>query len=571
MELDGLAVSADRGFRLAMDVLPWWLRGGDAVEPLLTVRNMKRARKENQDSTRVLQRLIQEELIDNSHSVVLTMRPEPHYHEQLAAAEEELVKATSSALTESQRRQIDEDAAALALAQNAEQDVSVLPTLHVSDIARHILRHDVTCAALVDEGPALWSVNAPCNGITYVRARVSMKSFPSHLIPWLPLFSFLVTRVGNAELDYRQLSQKLKMTTGGVRTGSDLVFSAETFGKANAELTLTVSALDRLAPAAVDTMFSILRSPRFEDRARVKTLISQRLLSVSQSLQEGAGSYARSAAAQALSGAHALSEGMGGLTQVRHSMQHLPKDNASDASLDLVISYMQHISSIVSAHFSSSVSMQPGSCLRVCVSAQRSGVDPDLARALRLNLVDVAHAANDTAGHVDPLTSFAPKVLDAPLYLSLPTQVNSVVRVHRTAPYSHPSAPLLLIASRLMSSTCAYIHSPSSTSIPTFILHLSPTLPFFFLSLSPPPFPPHPPGRPIPLLPSPPLLASPQHVPHAPPSAFCTSMLERSAAREPPREQFAVTAVPHPPVFAQLRRGRVLELRRNVLVLFVRR
>ena len=435
-----------------------------------TVRNMKRARNENKDNTHVLQTLIREELIDNSHSVVVTMRPDPHYHEQLAAAEEGMVKATSLSLTESQRRQIDEDAVALAAAQNAEQDVSVLPTLHVSDIARNILRHDVSCGRLVEQGPALWSVNAPCNGITYVRARVSMHSFPSHLVPWLPLFSFLVTRVGNAEMDYRQLSQKLKMTTGGVRIGSDLVFSPETFGKASVELTLTVSALDRLAPAAVDTLFSILRSPRFTDRARVKTLISQRRLSLSQSLQEGAGSYARSAAAQALSPAHALSEGMGGLTQVVHSMQHLPQDDASEASVDTVTSYLQQIASILSTHFSSSFSMRSDSNMRVCVSAQCSGVDPDLARALRSNLVDAPHAALDSAGHVDPLVSFSQKALAAPLYLSLPTQVNSVVRVHKTAPYSHPSAPLLLVASRVMSSTFA---CPSSIPppLPSLLCH----------------------------------------------------------------------------------------------------
>ena len=90
VELDGLAVSADRGLRLALDVptalalnacftlacidivtrvqvLPWWLRGGDAVEPLLTVRNMTRARDENKWNTLALQRVIQEELIENKH------------------------------------------------------------------------------------------------------------------------------------------------------------------------------------------------------------------------------------------------------------------------------------------------------------------------------------------------------------------------------------------------------------------------------------------------------------------------------------------------------------------------
>jgi Zn-dependent M16 (insulinase) family peptidase len=87
--------------------------------------------------------------------------------------------------------------------------VSVLPTLHVKDIARGISLHDVRCDRLLQDGPALWSVNSPCNGITYLRGRVSLNAFPPHLLPWLPLYSVLATRVGNAEMDYRQLSQKL--------------------------------------------------------------------------------------------------------------------------------------------------------------------------------------------------------------------------------------------------------------------------------------------------------------------------------------------------------------------------
>jgi presequence protease len=457
---------------IRVQVLPWWLRGGDAVEPLLTVRNMTRARDENKSDTLALQRVIREELIENKHCVTLTMRPDARHHEHLAAAEDALVKHKAAAVTPAELRQIEEDAASLAAAQHAEQDVSVLPTLHVTDIARGISLHDVRCDRLVHDGPALWSVNAPCNGITYVRGRVSLNAFPPHLLPWLPLYSFLATRVGNAELDYRQLSQKLKMTTGGVRVGSDLVFSPDTFGDARVDLTFTVSALDRLAPDAVHTLFSILRSPRLTDRARVQTLVSQRLLSVSQSVQEGAGSYARSAAAQALSPAHALSEGMGGLTQVRHTMQQLPGDGGSDAGLDSVIAHLQNIASIVSAHFSSSYAMNPVSNARVCVSAQRSGVHPDLQRALQSNLVDTPHAALETTGHSHPVKSFAPKALPAPLYLSLPTQVNSVVRVHATAPYAHPSAPSLLLASRLMSSTSAtHIH------VHTLISNCTPLIP----------------------------------------------------------------------------------------------
>jgi len=194
-----------------------------------------------------------------------------------------MVAAKAAAVPQEKWREIEEDARELAEVQNAEQDVSILPTLHVTDIARDISRHDVMVTpliqdpTLIQEGSALWSVNAPCNGITYIRVRAPLPALPSELVPWLPLYCYLATRVGDGDRDYRQLSQvgggggwrgmcvyscvcvcvcvcvsvfvraclhtcmthllqHLKLTTGGARIGTDLVFSTHAFGSAQVEL-----------------------------------------------------------------------------------------------------------------------------------------------------------------------------------------------------------------------------------------------------------------------------------------------------------------------------------------------
>jgi len=41
------------------------------------------------------------------------------------------------------------------------------------------------------------------------------------LVPYVPLFTSLLTQMGAAELDHRQLSQQIELYTGGVSFSAD--------------------------------------------------------------------------------------------------------------------------------------------------------------------------------------------------------------------------------------------------------------------------------------------------------------------------------------------------------------
>lgn len=60
------------------------------------------------------------------------------------------------------------------------------------------------------------TVPQPTNGLTYFRAIASLNDLPSELQPYVPLFCNVMGSMGAANMDYRQLAQKIESHTGGI-------------------------------------------------------------------------------------------------------------------------------------------------------------------------------------------------------------------------------------------------------------------------------------------------------------------------------------------------------------------
>jgi Zn-dependent M16 (insulinase) family peptidase len=63
--------------------------------------------------------------------------------------------------------------------------------------------------------PVQWD-DQPTNGIVYVNMVYDTAELPAHLRPYLPLFCSLLTSLGTADMDFQQLAEAIKSSTGGV-------------------------------------------------------------------------------------------------------------------------------------------------------------------------------------------------------------------------------------------------------------------------------------------------------------------------------------------------------------------
>jgi presequence protease len=126
--------STNMGLAMISSFVHPWLHGGRLAEALNISDMIARFREELRKGP-FLQNLVRE-MLATRHRLTLTMVPDKDYEAKAKAEEDRLVAKLGAALTEADLRRIDEEAAALADAQDAEQDPDCLPRIAVADIDR---------------------------------------------------------------------------------------------------------------------------------------------------------------------------------------------------------------------------------------------------------------------------------------------------------------------------------------------------------------------------------------------------------------------------------------------------
>ena len=116
-------------------------------------------------------------------------------------SEKKRLSHINSTMSAQEKYQIVKIAKDLKQRQEQKQDVSVLPTVTISDIPREIPKVEIRKKQ--EKNTPVWWVPQPTNGLAYFRTLVPIPSIPSDLIPYLPLFTTVRLRGGDNSHDRR--------------------------------------------------------------------------------------------------------------------------------------------------------------------------------------------------------------------------------------------------------------------------------------------------------------------------------------------------------------------------------
>jgi len=98
--------------------------------------------------------------------------------------------------------------------QEAKQDLSVLPTLELSDIP---MKFDAVESRTIDLGGAAADFYPmPTNGVTYIDVRTDFAVLSPAQQALLPMFGRVLTQSGAAGQDYVEIAQRMAEDTGGI-------------------------------------------------------------------------------------------------------------------------------------------------------------------------------------------------------------------------------------------------------------------------------------------------------------------------------------------------------------------
>lgn len=436
LEIDSKEVSntgRPYALKLAFTLEGAYQHGGDPYNALrfdADLAELERARS----GGRYFEGLIEKYLISNPHRARIVLRPDPDMTDRAEADEIKLLETLKAKLTPEEVSGIVQDAKTLRALQDAPQDLSVLPTLELSDVPMSF--EDVPHTLTTINTAKVGLFPQPTNGLVYVDLQVDSSGLPERLKDLLPVFAYVAPKMGAGKSSYLEMASRIEAFTGGIGMVAGLRGSPDDLERFTETFTVSGKALNR----NIEAFFAILRDLTTGlsfDRAHLKNLLGQYRASLESRVVGVGHLFARRLAEAQLSGAGALRERLEGVTQVgiAKRLAALDDDGLSTLIVDL--------EAIREALFRNAK-------LCACLTAEEAQLEQVKSelRALLEKLPSDAAPIPSRAGESSPGPSRSTRAQARTT--AVPVAYDALVMP--TVPYTHPDAPVLMALAEYLKS-----------------------------------------------------------------------------------------------------------------------
>ena len=441
MELALKHKTADFGMSLMQRIQSGWFNGVDPLESLAwndIITNFKQRYAKGQ----YLEGLLEKYLL-NDQTLTFTMQPSKTYGEDVAKEEATRLETkiadvirTAGGEAEARKQLSARESELLEAQQNANsQDLSCLPSVHVSDIPRETEKKPVRDS--IAGGVKVQWREASTNGLTYFRAVNRLVGLPAELRMLIPLFSDSIMRLGTKDKTMEEIEDLIKLKTGGINASyhaaplpTDIVTFAE-------GLSFSGYALDGNVPEMYQLLSTVIQETDFDGpqaESKIRQLLQAEASGALDAVAGSGHSYARKSAEAGLSPFGLLSEQVSGLTQIQQ-IANLASRSPAEGLDDVIqrLKLIQRHAIANSANFRAALTCGPEA-----VSANEAAFSKFIS----------AFPTSSYKSH-DQSTDFS-ESQGSKLFFPLPYQVSYSALAMPTVPYAHPAGAPLQILSQLL-------------------------------------------------------------------------------------------------------------------------
>lgn len=266
--------SYPKGLMYGLSILETWLYSDE--DPFAQVKALNIYESLRQEISRgYFEKLVQTYLLDNPHSVLLTLIPRKGLTAQRDKATADKLAAYKAGLSEKEQQELVKKTRELQAYQEApesEENLRCIPMLSREDIRREcsdfynreewlddtlLLHHDV-CT----------------NGIGYLSVLFRLDRIPAEMVPYVGLLKSVLGYVDTEHYTYGELFNEINASTGGILCGVDVYDRADSreflpaFG-------IRSKALYPQLDFVYQMMKEILQTSKLEDTKRLKEIVSQ--------------------------------------------------------------------------------------------------------------------------------------------------------------------------------------------------------------------------------------------------------------------------------------------------------
>ncbi|MAL96723.1 MAG: peptidase M16 [Haliea sp.] len=262
-----------------------------------------------------IQSLARRLLLDNPHRVTLVMTPDTGLSARRESEERERLETLKAGMDTPALRAIAEQAERLDARQQQVDDLSILPKVTLADVAPTLPRLDYSTRGVA--GLPLTAYARGTNGLVYQQLIAELPALADADLELLPLYTRLLTETGLGDADYLSVQHRQSATVGSISAWTSARGGVDDEQQVSAHLVLSSKALGRLSQEQVTLMRDTLLEARFDERARLRELVSQQRARREQAVTGQGHALAMTAACAGMSPLGRLHHEQGGLEGLR--------------------------------------------------------------------------------------------------------------------------------------------------------------------------------------------------------------------------------------------------------------
>ncbi len=317
------------GLTLLLNGLSPAMQRADAIAALDLDPALERLRQAT-ENPEFIPDLVKRLLLNNTHRVRLTLRPDNKVSELRLQAEKQRLADMKASLSDEEKQRIVDKAKALAERQSTEDDPDILPKVTLADVPPTLHICSGT-QATIESAPAMHYAQGT-NGLVYPHIVIDLPELEDELLQLLPIYTSFASELGSGGRDYLETQALHASVTGGISAQVSRRSHRDDEQKVDSFLILRGKALLRNAGALSDILNDTLYHLRFDEHARIRELLAQTRTSAEQSVTGRGHVLAMSAASSGMSPISQLSHRLSGLAGIQ-SLKKLDELAADDASL----------------------------------------------------------------------------------------------------------------------------------------------------------------------------------------------------------------------------------------------
>ncbi|MDH5257163.1 MAG: insulinase family protein [Gammaproteobacteria bacterium] len=302
------------GLQLILDMLPVAIHRNDPVSALDIEKALEKLREESADPA-FFKKLVKEFLLDNTHRVCLSLKPDLNVNAQKEKETNTKLEQIKQGLSDDEKNDIVTLAKSLQARQEQIDDESILPKVGLEDIPDEMYIAEGERTAIESLPVSVYKQGT--NGIVYEQLVIELPKLDDEQLDLLPIYTRCLTELGSAGRTYLETQALMDKVTGGVSAYSTVRTTVDELQDSEAYLIISGKALVRNHNALSDFLRETLFEVRFDELDRIKELVSQMRARRESSITGNGHGLAMLASASGMSPVAKLKNRTGGLPGIK--------------------------------------------------------------------------------------------------------------------------------------------------------------------------------------------------------------------------------------------------------------